>query len=126
MTTLSPLSLTCPCCEQEFQTQTLGSTNSFGPLTTDLYKMAGGMDPLPYFVHTCNQCGFSGYEDDFEEPITDDIREKVLTQIKPEIKNTCSLYRLNKGENVYCLLSEAFRFSEADRISMSCPISCSI
>ena len=43
----------------------MGSTNSFGPRTTDFCQYAGGAQPLPFQIHTCPRCGFSGYESDF-------------------------------------------------------------
>ncbi len=44
----------------------LRSTNTCGPLTTDLYRHAGGFPSLPLMVHYCTPCGYSGPIGDFD------------------------------------------------------------
>lgn len=61
MTTMIRVDLVCPCCGHEFQARALGSTNTCGPLTTDLHRHAGGLDPLPLMIHGCGKCGYSGF-----------------------------------------------------------------
>jgi uncharacterized protein (DUF2225 family) len=82
MTTIIPQDLTCPGCDATFETRSVASTNSFGPRTTDFCQYAGGAQPLPFQVHTCPQCGFSGYEGDFADSALDPaviglIRERL-------------------------------------------------
>jgi hypothetical protein len=62
----------------------LGSTNTCGPLTTDLYRHAGGFPSLPLMVHGCTQCGYSGHVADFDpEQVTPELKEWVRTNLKP-------------------------------------------
>jgi hypothetical protein len=84
MTTLMPVALTCPCCGHEFESTSLGSTNTCGPLTTDLYRHAGGFPSLPLMVHGCTQCGYSGHVGDFDpEQVTPAMKEWVRANLKP-------------------------------------------
>ncbi len=87
MTTLQPHTFTCPLCGNKFETQLIASTNSFGRLHSDLYKEAQGEQPVCYFVHTCTNCGYSGFEGDFMPQGFDQaFREKVEKIITPEVK----------------------------------------
>jgi hypothetical protein len=62
----------------------LRSTNTCGPLTTDLYRKAGGFPSLPLLVHGCARCGYSGYVGDFDpEQVTPELKEWVRTNLKP-------------------------------------------
>ena len=67
MTTLQQIELQCPICETRFRSQTVVSTNSFGGKRTDFHERAAGTQPLPYLIHTCNRCGYSGADRDFTE-----------------------------------------------------------
>ena len=67
MTTLQQIELQCPVCETRFRSQAVVSTNSFGGKRTDFHERAAGTQPLPYLVHTCNRCGYTGAERDFTE-----------------------------------------------------------
>ena len=69
MTTLHHIELTCPICENRFRSQTVMPTNAFGGKRTDFHERAAGMQPLPYFVHMCNRCGYTGAERDFTEEV---------------------------------------------------------
>ena len=62
MTTLQQIELQCPICETRFRSQAVVSTNSFGGKRTDFHERAAGTQPLPYLIHMCNRCGFSGSE----------------------------------------------------------------
>ena len=67
MTTLQQIELQCPICETRFRSQSVVSTNSFGGKRTDFHERAAGTQPLPYLIHTCNRCGYSGADRDFTE-----------------------------------------------------------
>lgn len=88
MTTLQPFQFTCPLCGNKFESQLVTSTNSFGRLHSDLYKEAEGQQPVCYFIHTCPDCGYTGYEGDFGPQSLDDafkgLVEKIIT---PEVKS---------------------------------------
>ena len=67
MTTLQQIELRCPICDTRFKSQQVISTNSFGGKRTDFHERAAGTQPLPYLIHMCNRCGYSGAERDFTE-----------------------------------------------------------
>jgi uncharacterized protein (DUF2225 family) len=87
MTTLQAIDLRCPICETTFASQTVISTNSFGGKRTDFHERAAGTQPLPFLIHTCNRCGFSGAERDFTDDaeITPTLRERVWTELAPAV-----------------------------------------
>ncbi|MCX6843379.1 MAG: hypothetical protein NTX53_13980 [candidate division WOR-3 bacterium] len=84
MTTPMPVNLICPCCGTEFESMSLRSTNTCGPLTTDLYRHAGGFPSLPLLVHGCTQCGYSGHIGDFDpEQVTPSLKDPK-SDIEPQ------------------------------------------
>lgn len=85
MTTLQAIELSCPICETSFRSQTVVSTNSFGGKRTDFHERAAGTQPLPYLIHTCNRCGYSGSERDFgdEADVSTTLREHVWNELAP-------------------------------------------
>ncbi len=88
MTTLHLIELTCPVCANDFRSQTVVATNGFGGKRTDFHERAAGMQPLPYFVHLCAHCGFSGVERDFGESAepSEGLREFVWTALAPSLE----------------------------------------
>ncbi len=90
MTTLQQIELRCPICDTRFRSQTVISTNSFGGKRTDFHERAAGTQPLPYLVHTCNRCGYSGAERDFSEEaeVTPMLKEHVWNELAPSLLNT--------------------------------------
>jgi uncharacterized protein (DUF2225 family) len=88
MTTLQPRKFTCPLCGDVFESPVIISTNSFGKLHSDLYKEASGEQPVCYFVHTCPDCGYSGFEGDFEKQDFSFVFKDLVGQnITPEVKD---------------------------------------
>jgi uncharacterized protein len=87
MTSLQPIDLVCPVCDNHFRSQSVVSTNSFGGKRTDFHERAAGAQPLPYLVHTCTACGFSGVERSFVEgaEVSAHVRSQVLTLLTPRI-----------------------------------------
>lgn len=85
MTTLQQIELRCPICDTRFNSQTVISTNSFGGKRTDFHERAAGTQPLPYLVHMCSRCGYSGSERDFSEEadITPTLKEHVWNELAP-------------------------------------------
>ena len=61
------------------------TTNSFGGKRTDFHERAAGTQPLPYLIHTCNRCGYSGAERDFTEEadVTPTLKEHVWNELAP-------------------------------------------
>ncbi|GAC1626431.1 MAG: hypothetical protein NVS4B2_05760 [Chloroflexota bacterium] len=87
MTTLQQIDLHCPVCDQGFQSQAVMSTNSFGGKRTDFHERAAGTQPLPYLIHMCGRCGYSGAERDFsdEADVTPTLREHVWNELAPHV-----------------------------------------
>ena len=85
MTTLQQIDLRCPVCDTRFRSQAVVSTNSFGGKRTDFHERAAGTQPLPYLIHTCNRCGYSGAERDFTEEadVTPTLKEHVWNELAP-------------------------------------------
>lgn len=91
MTTLYGTELTCPLCGRAFEATRIGSTNTFGPRTTELRQFPAGIDPLPLLVSTCPDCGFSGFGDKFGSdgrpayngPVAPEVAAQVQEQITP-------------------------------------------
>ena len=92
MTVLQQIDLRCPVCENQFRSQAVVSTNSFGGKRTDFHERAAGTQPLPYLVHTCDQCGYSGSERDFgeEADVSPILREHVWSELAPQISRGLS------------------------------------
>jgi uncharacterized protein (DUF2225 family) len=87
MTTLQQIELRCPVCDTRFRSQAVVSTNSFGGKRTDFHERAAGTQPLPYLIHTCNRCGYSGAERDFgeEAEVTPMLKEHVWNELAPAV-----------------------------------------
>ncbi len=87
MTSLQPIDLVCPVCDNHFRSQSVVSTNSFGGKRTDFHECAAGAQPLPFLVHTCSACGFSGVERSFVEgaEVSAHVRSQVLTVLTPRV-----------------------------------------
>ncbi len=90
MTTLQQNELQCPVCETRIRSQAVVTTNSFGGKRTDFHERAAGTQPLPYLVHTCNCCGYSGAERDFSEEaeVSPFLKEHVWNELAPQISPT--------------------------------------
>ena len=85
MTTLHQVELTCPACGTAFHSQAVVTTNSFGGKRTDFHERAAGTQPLPYLIHTCSRCGYSGLERDFTEDadVSPVLKERVWNELAP-------------------------------------------
>src|SRR5512133_3568107 len=92
MTTLQQVELQCPICETRFRSQSVVSTNSFGGKRTDFHERAAGTQPLPYLVHTCYRCGYSGAERDFTDAaeVTHGLKARVWSELAPALCGPCS------------------------------------
>ena len=87
MTTTEAHRFTCPLCGNMFDSQLITSTNSFGPLHSDFYREASGAQPICLFVHTCTNCGYTGFEGDFEpQSFSAEFGQLVAENITPEVK----------------------------------------
>jgi uncharacterized protein len=97
MTTLRQIELSCPICQNSFQSQAVVTTNAFGGKRTDFHERAAGTQPLAYLIHMCSECGYSGGERDFanECEISPLLKEHVLNELAP-----CAT-QLNTGSGKY-------------------------
>lgn len=87
MTTLQHIELRCPICDNRFKSQAVVSTNSFGGKRTDFHERAAGTQPLPYLIHMCGRCGYSGSERDFTEDtdVSPMLKEHVWNELAPKL-----------------------------------------
>lgn len=87
MTTLQPIELRCPICDTRFKSQQVTSTNSFGGKRTDFHERAAGTQPLPFLIHMCSRCGYSGAERDFTDDtdVSPGLREHVWNELAPQV-----------------------------------------
>ena len=87
MTTLQHIELRCPICDNRFRSQAVVSTNSFGGKRTDFHERAAGTQPLPYLIHMCSRCGYSGSERDFTEDadVSPMLKEHVWNELAPKL-----------------------------------------
>jgi uncharacterized protein len=87
MTTTQTHRFTCPLCGNMFDAEIVTSTNSFGPLHSDFYREASGAQPICLFVHTCTNCGYSGFDGDFQpQSFPPEFAKQVAQVITPEVK----------------------------------------
>lgn len=87
MTTLQYIELHCPICDTQFRSQAVVSTNSFGGKRTDFHERAAGAQPLPFLVHMCSRCGYSGSEREFSEEadVSPALKEHVWNELAPAL-----------------------------------------
>jgi uncharacterized protein (DUF2225 family) len=79
MTTLRNEDFSCPACGNTFNDGVVMSMGSSG-MDTDFRPHYWGVDPLRFFVHTCPECHYSGYQDDFQEGVR--LNPILLQRIK--------------------------------------------
>jgi uncharacterized protein len=89
MTTLRSIDLECPVCRLRFASEAVVSTDSFGGKRTDFHERAAGTQPLPYLVHTCNRCGYTGAEGDFAAAadVSAALRSLVWSELAPMVRD---------------------------------------
>ena len=87
MTSLAQREFTCPVCALRFTSQTIVHTNSFGGKRTDFHERAAGTQPLPYYVHTCTRCGYTGSERAFGEAadVSPLLKDHIWDELAPRL-----------------------------------------
>ncbi len=85
MTTLAPIEIECLCCGNQFESRKVVSTDSLGPVTTDLFEMAAGQQPIRHLIFTCPECGYTGVSTE-EGPLDSQIKKFVEETISPRLK----------------------------------------
>ena len=85
MTRLHQIELTCPICSFAFGSLTVVSANLVGK-RTDFHERTEGAQPLPYLVHTCSKCGYTGGERDFDnDAVEPSVKEHVWDELAPKL-----------------------------------------
>lgn len=82
-TTLRPVEVNCPVCEEPFIALRIGSTNTAGGSDPDLCPHPGGEPTVPYHVWTCPSCGYSRESRSFEEAVDESIARFVREDLEP-------------------------------------------
>jgi len=85
MATLQQIVLDCPLCGTMFRSFALVSADPVALRRTDFLDQSAGTDTLPYLVHTCGRCGYSGRLEAFGDDAAVDpaLRVQVLTELAP-------------------------------------------
>jgi uncharacterized protein (DUF2225 family) len=87
MTTLLRIELTCPVCFRIFSSQTVLTADSSARKRTDFHEQAPGVQPLPYLLHTCSNCGYTGSDQDFgdETDVPPTTAAHVWDELAPKV-----------------------------------------
>ncbi|HEX2277861.1 MAG TPA: DUF2225 domain-containing protein [Candidatus Tectomicrobia bacterium] len=87
MTTLQLINLCCPVCGTSFRSHAVVSMDPSGGQATDFHRRPDGTQPLPYFVHTCRCCGYSGADDDFSDDVdvSPSLKASVWNELAPQL-----------------------------------------
>ena len=77
MTTLYPISLTCPICDNLFTSNEIGSFG-YGSKRTDFRPNYWGFNPVRFFYHLCPNCGFCAPKKMFDAKVENaELRKKI-------------------------------------------------
>jgi uncharacterized protein (DUF2225 family) len=79
MPEFEPKTLSCPCCEHEFETRIVVGYQ-IGDKDPDFCPRYEGGNPLPEFLHVCPECGFVGFEADYRT-LADPVRIKRVNDL---------------------------------------------
>ena len=87
MSTLLRIALTCPVCSKSFESHTVPTPQKPGRKRTDFHEQPVGVQPLPYLVHTCSHCGYTGTERDFggETRLNPMTAIRVCDELTPKV-----------------------------------------
>jgi uncharacterized protein (DUF2225 family) len=116
MTTLLRIQLTCPVCNKTFGSQTVLDVGTPPQRKrTDFQAETPGFQPLPYFVHSCSRCGYTGCDVDFssEAEVGPTIAAHVWDELAPKLP-TSPLSGSEKYE--FAAKVAAWRGAEVERI----------
>lgn len=79
MTFLQQIKLRCPVCETVFASLVAKVVKPLGGRRTDFREEAANRHSLPYLMHVCTLCGYTGQSERFDSDvsITPEVRERV-------------------------------------------------
>ncbi len=86
MTSARTINLECPCCSHKFESDALTSTNNLGGRSTDFQDHPVGFPVLPYLIHSCPSCGFTGYENEYAQTLAQTLRQTIREKLTPLLK----------------------------------------
>ncbi|WP_262058179.1 DUF2225 domain-containing protein [Streptomyces sp. STR69] len=87
MTTIFPRDFNCPNCGTTFESYITGSTNNLGGVTTEFQQLARGSQPDRGFIHTCDNCGFTGSSDAFDGRVDKKVSQLISERITPLVRD---------------------------------------
>ena len=79
MTTLNQKTVHCPVCGNKEMFMEMFSTHSFGSPDLDFRSAKPARDFLSMTIHRCSKCGYSASSSTFERPVSEDVKEFVLS-----------------------------------------------
>jgi uncharacterized protein len=87
MMTLLNIELTCPVCFRSFRSETILAAPTPVRKRTDFHEQVPGVHPLPYLIHTCSICGYTGSDRDFGTGacIAAPIATHVFNELAPNL-----------------------------------------
>lgn len=90
MTKLQLIELCCPVCDNHFRSRALATADAPTRKGTDFHEETPGRAALPYLVHMCDRCGFSGAERDFkdETELSAGVVDHVWNELAPYVADT--------------------------------------
>jgi|RhiMetdeSRZDD1v2_1073273.scaffolds.fasta_scaffold207557_2 uncharacterized protein len=87
MMTLQWIDLRCPVCESTFESMAALASDDDGQHYIDPTAPATNAAALPFLLHVCRRCGYTGSIADFGEgvEISQELRERVLAELAPKL-----------------------------------------
>ncbi|MDP6460885.1 MAG: DUF2225 domain-containing protein [Gemmatimonadota bacterium] len=76
----------CPVCEARFQSVTPLCTGSHAA-DSDFRPHFWGADPLGAQVQSCEECGFSGYAQDYLDGVEESVLRKIRKFLSPRVRD---------------------------------------
>jgi hypothetical protein len=103
MTTTSPIQLSCPVCETEFESTSIASCG-YASKRTDFRPNYWGLNPVPFFYHCCPSCGFCSTSSFFKRKIDNINFKKRMKNIAPLKQDFYDMEISSRIERaMYCL-----------------------
>ena len=106
MTTVFQQHFVCGCCRYAFDDAVIGSCG-YASKDSDFRPNYWGMNPLPYFIHSCPRCGYTAYDIGSIPPagvqgwLLKGGMQFVLTQLETSIRQEAQRYGNESGWQKY-------------------------
>lgn len=87
MLTLQWIELRCPVCTSTFESMAAVSVREPDHQSTETSAPTADASLLPYFVHVCNRCGYTGAVEDYGDgiEISPRLRDRVWAELAPAL-----------------------------------------